>query len=121
VERARDTGTRTLWGPAALALLALAGLLWARHDRRSVAPETRIYLGLREACSRRGVSVTPGLTPLALVERIRQEGSGAADAASEVVDLYLRARYGRQPLGQAELGLMRRALGEARRNLRSKA
>jgi transglutaminase-like putative cysteine protease len=121
VSRARDTSTLKLWGPAALALLALAAFLWARHDRRSVAPETRIYLGLREACSRRGVRVTPGLTPLALVERVRTGNSSAADAASEVVGLYLRARYGRQPLGQAELGLMRRALGEARRNLRAKA
>jgi hypothetical protein len=84
-------------------------------------PETRIYLRLREACERGGVSVTPGLTPLALVSRMRLACAGGAGAAAQVVDLYLRARYGRQSLDEAELRAMARALKEARRSLRAKA
>jgi hypothetical protein len=37
------------------------------------------------------------------------------------VDLYLRARYGRERLGDSELREMRQALGAARRMLRGRA
>lgn len=118
--RATGVGGRAPWGFAAVLLLVLAGFMWARHDGRSLPPETRRYLGLREACDRAGLSVPPGLTPLALIERVRSASAPAAGAAAEVVDLYLRARYGHQPLGPSELGIMDRALKEARRNLKGR-
>jgi hypothetical protein len=122
-ERARrGTGPRvTLWGVGVLGLLLLLGLWWARRGAASVPRETRMYLGLREACERAGVAVSPGLTPLALVERLRLRAPGAARPAERVVELYLRARYGRRELGQSELREMSAALGAARRTLRARA
>jgi hypothetical protein len=117
-----DGGRRSYWGAALVALLLAMGWRWAR---RGVAPattaSTAIYLQLRSACGRAGLAVPPGLTPLALVERVRAERVTAARAAERVVDLYLRARYGRERLGDSELGEMREALGVARRMLRSRA
>ena len=120
VERGSDTGAGAIWGPLVLGALVLAGFLWARRDRRLVPREARIYQRLREACERAGVNVSPGLTPLALVSRVRLARAGAAGAAAQVVDPYLRARYGRQRLDDSELRAMASALKEARRSLRAK-
>lgn len=111
----------TLWGAGALALLLLGGFWWARRGSTLVRRETRMYLGLREACARAGVSVPPGLTPLALVERLRGGAPAAAGPAERVVELYLRARYGGRELGESELREMSAALGAARRTLRARA
>jgi len=110
-----------LWGAGALGLLLLVGLWWARREGASIPRETRMYLGLREACERAGVAVPPGLTPLALVERLRLRAPGAARPAERVVELYLRARYGGRELGESELREMSAALGAARRTLRARA
>jgi hypothetical protein len=77
-----------------------------------------MYLLLREACERAGVAVSPGLTPLALLERLRRSRPGAAGPAERVVELYLRARYGGRELGESEMREMGAALGAARRTLR---
>ncbi len=95
-----------------------AGLYWSRRDRRTFDPWTRTYVQLRTATARAGLGVGPGLTPLALVERIQQERGQAGAAAGRIVDLYLRARYGREALGESELREMREALAVARRLLR---
>ncbi len=124
-----DTGERsdpsgpdfTFWGAGGFALLLLAGFWWARSSRGSLPRETRMYLGLREACERAGILVTPGLTPLVLVERLRRSRPGAARPAERVVELYLRARYGGRELGESELREMSAALGAARRTLRTSA
>lgn len=115
----RSDPMSTPWA-AVLALLALAGgLWWVRRGGRMVSPETRAYLRLRDACRRAGVPVPPGLTPLALVERIREHRSSAARSAERIVDLYLRARYGGEPLRESELREMNTALGATRRMLRA--
>ena len=104
-----------------LVLLLAAGIVWARRGGREVTPATRAYLQLREACARAELGVTPGLTPLALVARVRERRTTAARAAERIVDLYLRARYGGEMLGESELREMSEALGVARKTLRSKA
>ncbi len=111
--------SRSPWGALALLLLAAAGWCWVRAAGPTFDPETQIYLQLRSASSRAGVGVTRGLTPLALVDRIRAERAAAARAAERVVDLYLRGRYGREELRDSELREMREALKVARRALRS--
>lgn len=116
-------------GPGPLAALVILAFLavavyWARGlGGPSHEPWTRMYLQLRDAAGRAGLGVSPGVTPLALVERIRagvdDTAGPAAAPAARVVDLYLRARYGGQTLGESELREMREALGAARRLLRS--
>jgi hypothetical protein len=102
-----------------LAVILLGALVWgwARLERFSVPPATAIYLQLRSACARSGLAVAPGLTPLALAQRVRRERVAAAAPAERVVDLYLRARYGGEELGEWEMREMREALGATRRLL----
>ena len=106
------------FGALALLLLAAIGWYWARRDGGALDPSTRSYLQLRTAAARAGVSVSPGLTPLALAQQIREERAPAGIPAGRVVDLYLRARYGRENLGASELREMGEALSAARRLLR---
>jgi hypothetical protein len=80
-----------------------------------------MYLQLRSSSARAGMSVSPGLTPLALVDRIRGWRSAAARPAERVVELYLRARYGNEPLGDSDMREMREALIAARRRLRARS
>lgn len=121
-ERPERGGTTfSLWGAALLTLAILVGLWWARRGSERVPPSTRAYLRLRRACEQAGVAVPPGMAPLALLERLRERRAKAADAAERVVDLYLRARYGGEALGESELREMRAALGAARRILKSRA
>jgi len=114
-----------LLGGLLLVMTLLGGVAWAHRDtkRRTVRPTAaaRIYLQLRSSCQRAGVRVLRGTTPLALIQRIREERATAARPAERVVDLYLRARYGHEPLGESELREMREALGAARRVLRARA
>jgi transglutaminase-like putative cysteine protease len=113
--------SRSSWPWILLAVLILAGLAraWARQARFGVPTTTSIYLQLRAACAKAGLAVAPGLTPLALAERVRSERSAAGGPAERVVDLYLRARYGGEELGEWELRDMREALGATRRLLRT--
>jgi len=115
----QGTSSRTtpLWGTIFLAFAILAGILWARRGLGARTQETRIYLKLRDVCERAGLKVTPGVTPLALLERIAERHTGATTSAERVVDLYLRARYGSEELGPSELREMNVALGTARKIL----
>ena len=108
----------TSWALILAALLTAAAFAWSVRGRRAVPREVRLYLDLRATCERGGVPVTPGVTPLALVERVRQTRAPAAGPAARVVDLYLRARYGGHPLGESEWGDMRGAVAEVRRALK---
>jgi transglutaminase-like putative cysteine protease len=119
-ERGRVPRT-TLWAVVLLALVLVGGLWWARRGVVGTPPATRMYLRLRDACERAGVRVSPGLTPLALVERVRERNAGAARSAERVVDLYLRARFGGTELGESELREMNVALGATRRMLKARA
>ena len=117
-DRVAETG---LLGGLLLVVLLVAGFAWARRGGRTFTPPTRMYLQLRAACARAGLGVAPGLTPLALVDRVRAARAPAARASERVVDLYLRARYGGEPLGDSDLREMRQALAAARRMLRAGA
>jgi len=118
--RSRDRGGPSVGVLGALAfLLALGGgLLWARRSGPTLPPEARTYVRLRESCRRAGLALTPGLTPLAMLERLHLWNAEAAVPASRVVDLYLRARYGGEVLGDSELREMSQALTATRRMLR---
>jgi len=108
-------------GGAIFVLVMVAGYFWARRAGTDVTPPTRAYLQLRESALRAGLGVSPGMTPLALVERVRDRKAIAGRAAERVVDLYLRARYGNETLGESDLREMSEALGVARKTLRARA
>ncbi len=115
-----ERGRRPLvWGLAGLLVVLFAGLGWAKRGARPPpSPEATAYLRLRALCARAGLEVPPGLTPLALVERVGVVGAPAAHPAGRVVDLYLRARYGREVLGESEKREMREALAAVGRALK---
>lgn len=116
-----EESTRSPVGVEILLLVLVAGIFWARRGGAEFTPATHAYLQLREACVRADIDITPGLTPLALVARVREQRATASRAAERVVDLYLRARYGHEMLGESELREMSEALGVARKTLRAKA
>jgi len=125
VEATETTGApadpRSWWGAALVVLILFAGFGWARHGRLFRRhPTTSIYLELRAACAMAGLAVAPGLTPLALAQRVRSQRSAAGAPVERIVDLYLRARYGGEELGDWELREMREALGATRRLLRQR-
>jgi transglutaminase-like putative cysteine protease len=112
------SGMVRLLGLIALVAVLLGGLRWARRGARpSPTPETALYLRLRTLCAGAGLDVSPGITPLALVERVAATQRSAAHPAGRVVDLYLRARYGREALGESEKREMREALAAVGRAL----
>jgi len=118
VRAVRDQGTHGFLGVLLVFLVVGAALVWARRGRAHDRWESRIYVKLRTSCVRAGLRVPPGLTPLALLERIASERREAMDPSRKVVDLYLRSRYGGETLGEAEHREMRDALAAARRTLR---
>jgi transglutaminase-like putative cysteine protease len=109
------------WGLAALLLLLAGGLMWAARAPGRVPPATGLYLRLRRDCARSGMHVPPGLTPLALVERLAAHHASAAVPAERVVDLYLRARYAGATLGESEMNEMRESLRATAKLLRVRA
>lgn len=117
---APEPGRTTPFGALALVLVLGLGWYWARNGGPSLDPTTQMYQRLRTVSARAGVALDPGVTPLLLVERIRGERAAAGRPAAEVVDLYLRARYGRERLGESDLRNMRQALEATRRTLKTK-
>jgi transglutaminase-like putative cysteine protease len=112
-----------LLGGTLLVMMLIGGFAWAQRGtpRRKITPPTRMYLQLRAACARAGLGVRSSTTPLALIDKVKLDRSSAGRPAERIVNLYLRSRYGRQPLGASELREMREALGTARRMLRARA
>ena len=115
-----DEGGPNPLGGALVVLVLVMGYFWARRAGPEVTPATRAYMQLRESAARAGLGISPGLTPLALVERVQERRSSAGRAAERIVDLYLRARYGHETLGESELREISDALGVARRTLRAR-
>jgi protein-glutamine gamma-glutamyltransferase len=109
----RDSG-RIWWAVGAL-VLALAGAAWGLVRRGTAHPyETRAYLRLVETCRRAGVVGAEPVGPLELVETLERRGHAAAGPARRVVELYLRARFGAQPLDDRERRAVSEALGVVR-------
>jgi protein-glutamine gamma-glutamyltransferase len=115
-----DDRGRNPFGALALMVALLLGWFWVRQGGLALDPSTQMYLKLRTASARAGLTVEPGLTPLMLVDRIGEARRSAARPAERVVNLYLRARYGHAPLGESELREMRQALDVVRRTLRGR-
>ena len=113
------------WLAAAVAAAQLGGIAFrARRWRRTRrSPETRAYLALRRLYAHAGIGGEGG--PVTFAERLTREEATGADAARELVALYIRARFAAEDVGDDGRARMldlladcRRALREARRERR---
>jgi transglutaminase-like putative cysteine protease len=99
--------------------LAIAGALYAAlRGGRPQSVETRAYVRLLEQCRRAGLIRNRTVGPLELVESLEARHHPAAGPARHLVELYLRARFGGQPLDERERRALDEALGRARAHLR---
>ena len=106
------------WAIAAALLGALGVAAAVRRSGDRPPPETRSYLRLVESCRRAEIVGRGAVAPLALVEELERREHAAAEPARRVVELYLRARFGGEPLDERERAQMTEALGTARTRLR---
>ena len=118
-ERSGGSGGGVRWVLAALVLAVVSALIGLRRGGASHPAETRAYLRLVELCHRAGVIERGVVAPLELVEELDARGHRAAGPARRLVELYLRARFGAQPLAPAERRVLADALGGARAALQT--
>jgi hypothetical protein len=102
-----------------VAAIVLGGLLVSLRRRRAAprTEETRTYLALRRAYARAQLGGDGG--PMQFAERLAAERAPGADVAGDLVRLYVRARFGREDIGDTGRMRMRAALAEAQRALRA--
>jgi transglutaminase-like putative cysteine protease len=104
--------------PAAL----VAALVFAWSRRRAPRPEQArsesqqraraLYLELDRRLAKRGVQRRPAQTPRELVAELHARGLPQAPLAARIVERYLSARFGTEPLGRDEYAALRRQLRE---------
>ncbi len=113
-----SSGSGLPWAMMALALAALGVVFGLSRGGRGHPVETRAYLRLLELCRRAGVLEARAVGPLELVETLEARAHPAAGAARRLVELYLRARFGAQPLDERERKALHDALGRVQTHLR---
>lgn len=108
--------------PWALAIVGVVAFVWLVRGRKrsSVTPEARTYLALRRAYTRAGYARRGTETPLLLAESLERSGAPGAERARRVVDLYVRARFGQEAIGDAGRAEMAGALAQAREAIRDR-
>jgi transglutaminase-like putative cysteine protease len=115
-------GTRSGPGPLPLVVISLiaAAVLWLNRRRAAarVGAEGRIYLSLRRLYERSGRPRPRGETPLDFARALADEGAPGARSARQVVDLYLRARFGGEQIGEEGRRAMMAGLEACRQALR---
>jgi hypothetical protein len=96
--------------------LVLAGVWWARRQRRKLGPEDRpgnaaeikalrvvaLYKSLENALSAMGAPRPPSVPPLAHAVALEEMGHPAGTAARELTQIYLEARFGGRELDEAD-------------------
>jgi transglutaminase-like putative cysteine protease len=116
-------GKRQPWRGAVPWMLA-AGvavlLVWLRKGKAGarVTQEGRAYLALRRLYERAGFPRPKGETPLDFVASLHEQEAPAARTAGHVVDLYLRARFGGEDIGEEGRRRMAAGLEAVREALR---
>jgi hypothetical protein len=83
-------------------------------EQRSIRALYREFLGL---VSRAGFERQPSTTPNELAREVNAARPTASGSISTVTELYVRARYGEEPVGRDELSRMRTAVQQAKRDL----
>ncbi|HZF07671.1 MAG TPA: transglutaminaseTgpA domain-containing protein [Thermoanaerobaculia bacterium] len=114
----------SLYGPRAVALyvvpLVLLGAVafWLRRRRRTPLTATDAYHQLRRHLSLAGSSLPESTPPLAFKRAAAARFPEAALSTAKIVDLYLRESFDGKPLADEERKLLKKALGEAEREMR---
>ena len=83
-------------------------------EQRSIRALYREFLTM---VARAGFERQPSTTPSELASEVGSARPAAARAISAMTDLYVRVRYGEEPIGRDDLSRMRSALQQARRDL----
>jgi transglutaminase-like putative cysteine protease len=109
------------WGPSLFFALLLAAMLVMRWRQRRPSGATGAYQALRRRLRRAGMSLTPALPPLAMVDGVAARFPDAARPTGTVVALYLRESFGGARLAADERATLRNASLLAARVLRRKA
>ncbi|HEX2202588.1 MAG TPA: DUF3488 and transglutaminase-like domain-containing protein, partial [Longimicrobium sp.] len=106
--------------PWVIGAVLLAGGVWAFRGRRraKVSPEARAYLALRRAYAKAGYAPRDGTGPLDFAETLARGGAPGASAAARTVDLYVRARFAREEIGEAGREEIAASTAEARAELK---
>lgn len=87
-----------MWLTAALgALLGVLGAIVLRTRDTTGDPARALYERWCRRLARAGIGQCPAEAPLALAARVRRQRPELAEAAARITDLYLHARYGRDP------------------------
>jgi Domain of unknown function (DUF4129) len=92
----------------------------SRRDAPEVAEQRSIralYRELLTTAARAGFERQPSTTPNELAREVNAARPAASPSISTVTELYVRARYGEEPVGRDELSRMRNAVQQARRQL----
>jgi hypothetical protein len=91
-----------------------------RRAAQEVAEQRSIralYRELLTVAARAGFERQPSTTPNELAREVKTARPAASPAVSTATELYVRARYGEEPVGRDELSRMRTAVQQARRDL----
>ena len=107
--------------PWAVGAGAVVVLVWFGRGRRRVVlrPEQRAYLGVRRAYRRAGwAPAEDEAGPLDFAEALDRGAAPGAESARRVVDLYLRARFAGQEIGDQGRAEMDERARETREALR---
>jgi hypothetical protein len=86
----------------------------ALAEQRSIRA---LYRELLAVLARAGFERQPSTTPHELARAVNAARPAASPAMSTLTELYVRTRYGEEPLGREELSRMRAAVQQARRSL----
>ena len=75
-------------------LLVAALMAWTIHQRPRIDPARRLWQKALYQLARRQVHCAPWETPMALAQRVREQCPDLSEAFQNVVDAYLKVRYG---------------------------
>jgi transglutaminase-like putative cysteine protease len=78
--------------------IALRMALGVRRSSIAVSGEARTYLRLRRAYEKAGIPIRVHDAPLAFIARLRSSGAPGLADAERVVEIYLQARFGVEPV-----------------------
>jgi transglutaminase-like putative cysteine protease len=100
-------------------LVVVLAILFRRVRFAHVPLESRVYLKLRRSYEKAGFRAQPHAAPMMFVDTLARTKAPGHEAARQAVELYLRARFGGEDIGDAGQRELRELVARARRALRA--